>query len=90
MAETRTAAWGAQRINPDPAWRTMVEETYAPDVTVSLVARRHGVQPNQLFHWRKLAAQGALTATSSRGRGRSSVEYRALQNQVRRVAAPVP
>jgi transposase len=42
----------------------MVEETYAPDVTVSLVARRNGVQPNQLFHWRKLAAQGALTATS--------------------------
>ncbi len=53
----------------------MVQETYAPDVTVSLVARRNGVQPNQLFHWRKLAAQGALTATAA--------EYRALQNQVR-------
>jgi transposase-like protein len=38
----------------------MVEETYAPDVTVSLVARRKGVQPNQLFHWRKLAARVAL------------------------------
>ena len=44
---------------------SMIEETYAPDVTVSLVARRNGVQPNQLFHWRKLAAQGALTATSA-------------------------
>jgi transposase len=32
-------------------------------LTVSLVARRHGVAPNQLFRWRKLAAQGALTAT---------------------------
>lgn len=40
---------------------SMVEETYAPDVTVSLVARRNGVQPNQLFHWRKLAAATQLT-----------------------------
>jgi hypothetical protein len=27
-----------------------------------LVARRHGVAPNQLFTWRRLAAQGSLTA----------------------------
>lgn len=62
---------------------SMVGETYAPDVTVSLVARRNGVQPNQLFHWRKLAAQGALTATSADGEVVAASEYRALQNQVR-------
>jgi transposase-like protein len=27
----------------------MVEETFEPEMTVSLVARRHGVAPNQLF-----------------------------------------
>jgi len=61
----------------------IVNETYEPGVTVSLVARRHGNAPNQLFHWRKLAAQGALTAA---GRGEEVVpasDYRALQNQVR-------
>jgi transposase len=61
----------------------IVNETYEPGVTVSLVARRHGIAPNQLFHWRKLAAQGALTAA---GRGEEVVpasDYRALQNQVR-------
>ncbi len=61
----------------------IVNETYEPGVTVSLVARRHGIAPNQLFHWRKLAAQGALTAA---GRGDEVVpasDYRALQNQVR-------
>ena len=61
----------------------IVNETYEPGVTVSLVARRHGLAPNQLFHWRKLAAQGALTAA---GRGEEVVpasDYRALQNQVR-------
>ena len=61
----------------------IVNETYEPGVTVSLVARRHGIAPNQLFHWRKLAAQGALTAA---GRGEEVVpasDYSALQNQVR-------
>jgi transposase-like protein len=37
----------------------MVEETFEPGMTVSLVARRHGVAPNQLFTcadwWRKAA-----------------------------------
>jgi transposase-like protein len=33
----------------------MVEETFEPGMTVSLVARRHGVAPNQLFTWRRLS-----------------------------------
>ncbi len=41
----------------------MVAETYEPGMSVSLVARRHGIAPNQLFTWRRLANQGALTAT---------------------------
>jgi transposase-like protein len=44
---------------------SFVQETFEPDATVSLVARRRGVAPNQLFRWRKLATQGALTATSA-------------------------
>lgn len=31
----------------------MVEETYAPDASVSSVARQHGVHPNQFFSWRR-------------------------------------
>jgi transposase len=65
----------------------MVEETFEPGMTVSLVARRHGVAPNQLFTWRRLVAQGALTAAGS---GEEVVpafvpasDYRALQSQVR-------
>lgn len=30
-----------------------------PGMTVSLGARRHGLAPNQLFTWRRLAEQGA-------------------------------
>jgi transposase len=31
----------------------IVAETQEPGVTVSLVARRHGIAPNQLFLWTK-------------------------------------
>jgi transposase len=61
----------------------MVEETYEPDATVSLVARRHGVAPNQLFTWRRLAAQGALTAAAAGEEVVPASEHRALQQQLR-------
>ena len=61
----------------------MVEETFEPGMTVSLVARRHGVAPNQLFTWRRLVAQGSLTAAGSGEVVVPASDYRALQNQVR-------
>jgi transposase len=61
----------------------MVEETFEPGMTVSLVARRHGVAPNQLFTWRRLVAQGALTAAGSGEEVVPASDYRALQSQVR-------
>jgi transposase len=61
----------------------MVEETFEPGMTVSLVARRHGVAPNQLFTWRRLVAQGGLTAAGSGEEVVPASDYRALQNQVR-------
>ncbi len=30
-----------------------------------MVARQHGVNPNQLFHWRKLYQDGSLSAVSA-------------------------
>ena len=61
----------------------MVEETLEPGMTVSLVARRHGVGANQLFTWRRLVAQGSLTAAGSGEEVVPASDYRALQNQVR-------
>ncbi|MCG9114426.1 IS3 family transposase [Laribacter hongkongensis] len=43
----------------------MVRESFEPGQTVSLVARRHGINPNQLFHWRKLHQDGGLSAVSA-------------------------
>ncbi len=39
----------------------MVRESNEPGRTVSMVARRHGLNPNQLFHWRKLYQDGGLS-----------------------------
>jgi transposase len=38
----------------------LVEETLAPGVTVSEVARRHGVAQSLLFYWRRQARDGEL------------------------------
>jgi transposase len=62
---------------------SIVQETYEAGATVSLVARRYGIQPNQLFNWRRLASQGALTATSCEEEVVPLSDYRALQSQVR-------
>jgi transposase len=42
-----------------------VRESFEPGKTVSMVARQHGVNPNQLFHWRKLYHDGSLSAVSA-------------------------
>jgi transposase len=61
----------------------IVAETQEAGVTVSLVAGRHGIAPNQLFLWRRLASQGALTATQSEEPVVPASEYRSLLGQVR-------
>ena len=43
----------------------MVRESYEPGNSVSMVARRHEVNPNQLFQWRKLHQAGALSTVSA-------------------------
>lgn len=61
----------------------MVAETHEPGVTVSLIARRRGVSPNQLFTWRRLAEQGALTATQAEEEVVPASAFRAQQEQIR-------
>ena len=61
----------------------IVEETHLPGNTVSLVARRHGIAGDQLFTWRRLMAQGALTAASAGEEVVPASEYRAARQQIR-------
>ena len=61
----------------------IVQETYVPGLSVSLVARQHGIAPNQVFTWRRLYAEGALSAVGAGEEVVPASEYRALQHQVR-------
>ena len=45
--------------------RRIVEETLSAGVSVATVARAHGVNANQLFHWRKLYHAGLLDQAPS-------------------------
>jgi transposase len=40
--------------------RLVVEQTLKPGVSVAAVAQAHGVNANQVFHWRKLYEAGQL------------------------------
>ena len=71
-----------RRWTPEEKVR-IVEETYLPGMSVSLVARQHGIAPNQLFAWRRLMTQGALTAAGAGEEVVPASDYRALEAQVR-------
>lgn len=40
--------------------RRVVEETFAPGASVARVARKHGINANQVFQWRRLYRAGGL------------------------------
>ena len=42
-----------------------MRQTYEPGMSVSLVPRQYDVSASQLFNWRKLDREGALTAVGS-------------------------
>jgi transposase len=46
--------------------REIVEETLLPGASVSRVARRHDVNANQVFYWRKLYREGQLGSSTDR------------------------
>lgn len=43
----------------------VVEESMAPEASVSEVARRNGVAPNLLFRWRRLMSEGGTMAVNA-------------------------
>jgi transposase len=52
----RRRRWSAQDK------KAFVEEAEQPGMSISAVARKYGIHPNQIFRWRKLVQEGAFTA----------------------------
>lgn len=63
--------------------KAMVLETEQPGMSVSVVARKYEVQPNQLFRWRRLFHEGALTAVRAEEELVPSSEVRELKRRIR-------
>ena len=61
----------------------IVEESLQPGMTVSYVARQHGVAPNLLFRWRKLMREGGGEAVRVDGPVVSDTEVRRLEDRIR-------
>lgn len=61
----------------------IINETYQPGVSVSFVARRHGIPPSQLFHWRKIMEMGGLTAMTKEEQVVPISKVKELEKRVR-------
>ena len=51
---------GSYRHHPLALKRAIVEETLQPGASVAQIARKHGVNANQVFLWRKTYREGLL------------------------------
>ena len=65
--------------------KLMVEETYTPGVTVSLIAREHGIPASQLFTWRKQYEEGAMKGVETQERLVPESELKKVLERVRRL-----
>jgi len=63
----------------------IVHETYHSGVTVSYVACKHGIPPSQLFYWRKLMEEGALTGVKKEEAVVPVSEAKALQKRIKQL-----
>jgi transposase len=63
--------------------KAFVAETEQPGMSISAVARKYGIHPNQLFHWRRLIQDGAFTAVRSGEEVVPISEVKELRAQVR-------
>ena len=77
VSEQRRRRWSPQEK------ADLVRLTYEPGMSVSLVARQHGVGASQLFSWRKLDREGGLMAV---GAGESVVPASELANARAQIA----
>lgn len=61
----------------------VVAETMQPGMTISYVARRHGLSPSLVFRWRRLMSEGGKQAVRADEEVVAASELRRLQERVR-------
>jgi len=77
MALERRRRWSAE------AKRDIVQETYQHGMSVSIIARKYGIIPSQLFYWRRLMENGALKGIKAEEEVVAVSEIKILEKRVR-------
>jgi len=80
--EVITSVQRRRRWSPEEK-RAILEEGEQLGNSLSAVARKYGVNPNQLFHWRKLMREGALIAVGADDQVVPASEVKQLKAQIR-------
>jgi transposase len=89
--EVITAAAERLSVSPGRSYRTwsreekdrIVGETFAPGANVSAIARSHGLDPSQLFGWRRKAlASGVVAPLSGAGRAVKFARFEAVAGEM--------
>src|SRR5204862_913582 len=61
----------------------VVAETMQPGMSISYVARRHGLSPSLVFRWRRLMSEGGRQAVRADDEVVPAAELRRLEERVR-------
>ena len=80
--EVITSVARRRRWSPEEK-RAIVQEAESPGMSVSSVARKYGIHPNQLFRWRRLMYEGALCAVRAGEEVVPATEVKALRERIR-------
>lgn len=82
-------------VSPGRSYRTwsreakerIVKETFLPGANVSVIARSHGLDPSQLFVWRRKAlASGLVAPVSGAGRAVKFARFEAVAGEMVEIA----
>jgi len=63
--------------------KAIVQETYQPGMSVSIIARKYGIFPSQLFLWRKHMEDGAMKGIEAQEDVVSKTAYKELEKKLK-------
>jgi transposase len=80
--EVITGVARRRRFTPDQKL-AIVSETMQPGMSISYVARQHGLSPSLVFRWRRLMSEGGKEAVRADDAVVAASEVRRLEERVR-------
>jgi len=80
--EVVTSVERRRRFTPDQK-KAIIEEAEQSGSSISIVARKYGINPSQVFKWRRLMQEGALVAAGAEEQVVPLSEVKELRAEIR-------